>query len=266
MTSGSTPPVPGHLRTYVASAYGGALSNTLHKEGVTCQVCAAPVDGYPRCSVCQRRASTLGLADIVGSVIYAVSGQQSHYLMRSYKGSPAVQESRVVVFLLAWLALSDHGGCLERLTGHAVTHWSSVPSLPAKAGEHPLHALVASIAPGQELPLDAASYVAPGCARAVNAAHYRAAATVLAGSHVLIIDDTWAGGGHAQSSALAVRAAGAGAVSILNVARFLQTSWVPTAAFLREHPRRDFDPATCPWTGGACPRSLSAPLASPEAG
>lgn len=122
--------MPDNLRTFLATNYGGALRNTLHKADVTCQICAAPVDGFARCYFCQQRASTAGLADVVGSVIYAVSGEQSHYLMRSYKGLPAVEESRVVVFLLAWLALSDHTICLEALVGYPVTHWSSVPSLP----------------------------------------------------------------------------------------------------------------------------------------
>jgi predicted amidophosphoribosyltransferase len=43
----------------------------------------------------------------------------------------------------------------------------------------------------------------------------------LNGRHLLIIDDTWTTGGHAQSLALSARAAGAGAVTIVVLARWL---------------------------------------------
>jgi hypothetical protein len=249
----TTPPAPGQLRDYLAATYGGALVNTVRRAGVTCRVCAAPVEGYPRCYPCRQHAGQPGTADTVGSMIYAIQGEQSHHYLRSYKGTPVVEESRLVVFLLAWLALTEHRACLEILTGHPVTHWSSVPSLPARDGEHPLHALVAGIAPGKETPLTAAPSVTRAAARTVDAAHFQVAARLPPDAHALVIDDTWTSGGHAQSAALAVRAAGAQVVSILTVARYLNKDWAPTAAFLPAHRRTAFDPGRCPWTGSTCP-------------
>jgi adenine/guanine phosphoribosyltransferase-like PRPP-binding protein len=75
----------------------------------------------------------------------------------------------------------------------------------------------------------------------------------LNGSHVLIIDDTWTSGGHAQSLALTARAAGARTVTIVVIARWLDTDWPATAGYLEGHPRRDFNPRICPVTGNACP-------------
>jgi hypothetical protein len=70
---------------------------------------------------------------------------------------------------------------------------------------------------------------------------------------VLLIDDTWTGGGHAQSAAVALRRAGATHVSMLVVARCVKEDFGDNARFLRELSSKDYDPATCPWTGGNCP-------------
>ena len=254
MNGSTTPPVPAHLRNYVAANYGGALRNSLYEPGITCKVCFAPVaEGFAVCFRCKQHATIAGKADRVGSIIYAVSNEQSHHVMRSYKSIPAVEEARLVVFLLAWGALAEHTPCLEKMTGREVTHWASVPTLPAKPGVHALHTLIAPNAPGLEISLRAASSVPPSNLRDINGNHYHAAAEIRAGAHVLIIDDTWTGGGHAQSAALAVRRSGAETVSILNVARFLAKGWTPTDDFLRNHARQDFDSNWCPWTGGSCP-------------
>ncbi len=70
---------------------------------------------------------------------------------------------------------------------------------------------------------------------------------------MLLIDDTWAMGGHAQSAVLALRKAGAGRVSVLVVARWLKEDFGDNARALRDIAARDYDPAICPWTGAGCP-------------
>ena len=71
--------------------------------------------------------------------------------------------------------------------------------------------------------------------------------------HVLVIDDTWATGGRAQSLVLSLRDAGASHVSVLVLARWLNPAWQPTERYLAENPHVDFDPKICPVTGGDCP-------------
>jgi adenine/guanine phosphoribosyltransferase-like PRPP-binding protein len=73
-------------------------------------------------------------------------------------------------------------------------------------------------------------------------------------SHVLLIDDTWATGGHAQSAVLALRKAGAAQVSVLVVARWLKEDYGDNKRFIAELANRDYDPSICPWTGGQCPQ------------
>jgi hypothetical protein len=218
-------------------------------------VCATPVTGYQRCSACRRHRAYEGLADASAFLTYAIAGQQSGYVMRGYKARQSPEEHRAVVALLVVLGVSRHAGCPGALAGVPVTHWASVPSLPARPGEHPLHKIVSTLAPGREACLSAAANVR--FPRDVSPDHFSAEAPLPRDSHVLLLDDTWTGGGHAQSAVLGLRAAGATSVSLLVVARWIKKEFGNNAEFLREIADRDYNPEICPWTGGSCPSTGS---------
>ena len=237
------------LGAALVSRAGGYLRNPVREDRVTCAVCATPVDGYERCFQCSHGHS--GLADAVAFSTYAVAGQQSGYVMRGYKARPPLEEHRTIVTLLILLALSIHAECPGRLAGAPVTHWATVPSLPAKPGEHPLHEIVSNLAAGSEAPLGAAAKAQ--FPRDVNAQHFSTSVRLPPDSHVLLIDDTWVRGGRAQSAALALRTAGAAHVSALVVARWIKEDFSDNAKFLSRLSSRDYDPGICPWTGSDCP-------------
>jgi hypothetical protein len=132
-----------------------------------------------------------------------------------------------------------------------VGDFSAVPSLPARPQEHPLRSLVAGHAQGMEAPLVALAAVQDP--RAVNPDHFACAISLPQASHVLLVDDTWARGGHAQSAVLALRRAGAAKVSVLVVARWIKEDYGDNKKFIAELADRDYDPEMCPWTGGRCP-------------
>jgi len=248
------PQVLSRLRDVLVSSAGGYLRNPIRETGVTCSICATPLTpGWTRCGPCERHLGAgLGrTADAVAPLVYAVEGRQSHYVMRGYKAHPPVEEHRTVVALLCLLALQTHTTCTGRIVGAPVTHWSTVPSLPARPGEHPLRRIVATAAYGSEVPIVATDRVTHP--RSMRTDHFRAGATLARRSHVLLLDDTWVGGGHAQSAVLALRTAGAAFVSVLVVARYLKEGFGDNARFIRERLTRDYDPQICPWTGGACP-------------
>jgi hypothetical protein len=238
------------LSAALVSSAGGYLRNPVRQELLTCAVCATPVTGFRLCYQCQRRRGRTGLADATGFLAYAVAGRQSGYVMQGYKARPPVLEHQTIVTLLVLLGLARHAGCAAP-TGVPVTHWATVPSLPARPGEHPLHAIVSRLAPGAEVALAAAGEVE--YSRDLRPGHFRVAAALPAGAHVLLVDDPWARGGHAQSAALALRAAGAARISVLVAARWINEDFGGNAAFLRGLSGRDYDPAVCPWTGAACP-------------
>jgi hypothetical protein len=251
------------LNAALVSRAGGYLRNTVRRHQVTCAVCADPVAGFERCYHCKRHLGRSGLgqdglADAVAFLTYAVSGRQSGYVMRGYKARPPVPEHRTIVALLLLLALVKHAECPGALAGAAVTHWASVPSLPAKPGEHPLlgiarnlHPISGHLAPGCEVQLTPAA-MAP-FPRDLDPQHFSTGAQLPGGSHVLLLEDTWAGGGHAQSAAAALKRAGALRVSVLVIARWINDDFGDNAKFLSELSGHDYDPGICPWTGGGCP-------------
>ena len=239
------------LGAVLVSRAGGYLHNPVRKDQETCVVCATPVSGFQHCYQCRQHRCYDGLADASAFLTYAVAGQQSGYVMRGYKAPSPLDEHRTVVLLLLFLGLAGHGRCPGVLAGHPVTHWATVPSLPAKSGEHPLHRLVGSLPPGREVRLTAAIDVDDP--RDISPGHFGVMAAPPRGAHVLLMDDTWASGGHAQSAVLALRRAGAARVSLLVVARWINPDYGGGAEFLRGLAGHDYDPGICPWTGGACP-------------
>jgi hypothetical protein len=232
------------LSAALVARAGGYLRNPVCQEGVTCVVCARPITSFRHCYRCAEHRQQAGLADACGFLTYAVAGQQSGYVMRGYKAPRPLYEHRTIVALLLYLGLAGHAQCAAVLAGSALTHWAAVPSLPARPGEHPFRRLAASLAPGREIRLTATAN--PGDPRGLSADHFSARQPLPRGSHVLLLDDTWASGGHAQSAALALRRAGAARISVLVVARWLSKS--------TELAQLDYDPACCPWTGGECPK------------
>jgi orotate phosphoribosyltransferase len=89
--------------------------------------------------------------------------------------------------------------------------------------------------------------------RAVDPDHFTCAVQLPQGSHVLLIDDTWTTGGHAQSAVLALRKAGAARVSVLVVARWLKEDYGGNKTFIAELTTVTMTRGICPWTGAACP-------------
>jgi predicted amidophosphoribosyltransferase len=244
------------LTAALVSRAGGYLRNPVRQERVTCAVCTTPVAGYELCFQCNRHRAYDGLADAVAFLTYAVAGQQSGYVMRGYKAQRPVNEHVAIVVMLILLALSRHAQCPGALAGAPVTHWATVPSLRTKPGEHPLHRILSHAALGAEVHLAPVANVQHP--RDVNPEHFSADDRLPQGSHVLLIDDTWTGGGHAQSAVLALRRAGATHVSLLVVARWIKEDYGDNARFLRDLAGQDYDPEICPWTGGSCPpRPLS---------
>jgi hypothetical protein len=135
-----------------------------------------------------------------------------------------------------------------------VEAWTVVPSTRGRAN-HPLPELVARL----DLPFPALrASVAdrqPAEARQLAAGRFSVDTEPcdIDRRHVLVVDDTWTSGGRAQSMAVSLKDAGASAVSILVLSRWLRPEWPTTADFLEANPHRDFDPTMCPVTGAACP-------------
>lgn len=255
-------------RTLVVEA-GQFLRNTVHVPGRTCARCRGTMleAGQHICDRCTA-FPTDTTADLSASIIYGVDGLHSAEVLRGYKEPTPRQEFRGTMLLLLAVALSEHQPCASTLVGVTPSSWASVPSLSQVGSPHPLRTMLTTILPATypEIPITASTSAVDAeyiDRRRLNPGLYRIQGPAPHGQHVLVIDDTWVSGGHAQSVAMALKQAGAAQVSILTVGRWLNPKHERSQAiYQRDIAPRRFDPDICPWTGADCPTT---PLVSPAA-
>lgn len=246
------------LQEAFAGAYPAILRSTVHVPGQSCSVCRCPVNGYDACYPCavDHARSGVPLADRAAFIVYAMATEQSGHMMRSYKARTPARQNRLALTALLILTVAHHLRCPERLGGAPLTGWAFVPSLSARIGPHPLEAVCEpamglyggnlhrriDLQPGDQ-----------GNPRQVSAAHFIVGTPVSSADHLLLVDDTWTRGGHAQSAAAALKLAGTAQVSLLVVARWIGATWKQDADWVHGNAPA-YRPQRCPWTGdGACP-------------
>jgi hypothetical protein len=237
---------------------GGFLRNLVTKG--TCRRCFTPILSGQHCSKCGEHLAIPGIPDLLGFMTYAghlSPISQSGYTMRGYK-NPAIPQSGgpwQTVVLLAALGLQGHRHCPGKILGINPSGWATVPSLPPKPQPHPLNEMARSLArsAASEIVLQGSTSVAD--ARAVNRDHFKVVSGDPSGRHILLVDDTWTGGGHLMSAALALRKAGASHVSALLLARWLTEGFgATTPRWARDNlTLPDYQADICPWTQGDCP-------------
>jgi adenine/guanine phosphoribosyltransferase-like PRPP-binding protein len=239
----------------LAHAAGGYLRNVIRRPGITCRVCAGPVGGYDRCWRCEQVRRIGGVADVVAPLSYAIAGTPSGALVRDYKNHPvrSVREYHsAFIKEIVWQAITRHECCIGRAVGLPVSRRLVIPSLTSRPGRHPFAELTQAMTATGDT---AALLPAPDaqCDRAINDKFVLAPAARLDGQHVMILDDVWTTGSNAQSASLAVRRAGAAAISVMVVGRWLSPDRQRTADFIATRLHRDYDPDICPVTGAECP-------------
>jgi hypothetical protein len=173
------------------------------------------------------------LADAVAPIGYAVRGGPLAEDLRRYKSDRAADAPEAAARLRESLAafLRDKGDALWRGAdmNAGPTAVAVVPSGQGRPGTHPLIGLVLSCV---SLPLVRLSIVpAEIHARDVNPRWVRVGDPV-AGGDVLVVDDTWVSGGSAQSTAAALKLAGARRVAVVVLGRHVNPEDPRSAAFL----------------------------------
>lgn len=229
---------------------GGFLRNTRRITGATCLLCTGmPGEGWTECRDCRAMMSRDDLSDRIAFATYGIKGHQSGHTMHGYKNPHPGPNQQVIVQLLIGITLLRHRECFTSPSHGRPTHWAVVPSLSGRAGDHPLEVIVAPIMKKLSMqPLAAATDVlSPRSVRPENFV-----TPPLDGEHVLLLDDTWARGGHVQSAAGALKRAGAGYVTTLVLARWIDPNWDNTAEVIRDHLSDDYNPDICPFTGASC--------------
>ncbi|MFF8021112.1 hypothetical protein ACFZDJ_08275 [Streptomyces sp. NPDC007896] len=240
----------------LSARYANFLVHPLLPGPGICQICRGPAKpGYPTCWPCQQASSILGtgMADAVVPVSLALKGEQYANELWRYKNAagPQQQYFRMGLAAVLWRFLALHEACIADHC--AVPGFDIVTSVPSTSGRegHPLRTMTAEmvgVIRNRYRDLLTPAPEAAALGRTASIARYTSSA--LWGENVLLIDDTWTTGSHAQSAATALKAAGAGSVAIVVLGRHLNASYGDTATLVEQARLRRFSWDACvlrPW-------------------
>jgi hypothetical protein len=219
-------------------------------EPGTCITCHSAIDGdYPRCYPCHQARSTADarLADAVVPISLAVKQKQLATELWKYK-SDVYGRRYFLIGLAAVLFrfLDAHEGCVARTAGTAAFDVVAVvPSTKHPPADQPLRELVSTmVTPVQARFADVLHNNGTATGRELDPRRYTAASTVR-GRSVLLIEDTWTTGGHAQSASWALKNSSATAVGIVVIGRHFDPGFRRNATYLTGAQQRRFSWNTC---------------------
>ncbi|ERS39771.1 hypothetical protein D8M27_08445 [Corynebacterium pseudodiphtheriticum] len=197
------------------------LAPAIHLPHLTCLKCRGTVkSGFARCYKCERAYPPNAFPDAMGFGIYAQAGQQSGSVMRRYKGEQPVLLHQTIVLALAMMGVRQ---AMQRFPIDVITF---VPSLSDRKGPHPLARIInqAASKTGYRGNVEEALKAGSGMdnPRGYATSNFQTQETVVHGKNILLIDDTWASGGHFLSATGALRQGGAQSVIGLSLARWLK--------------------------------------------
>jgi hypothetical protein len=236
----------------LAARYANFLVHPLLPGPGVCQVCRGPARiGYPTCWRCHeaRRILAPHVADAVVPVSLALKGEQYANELWRYKNAagPQRQYFRTGLAAVLWHFLALHESCI---TSHcAVPAFDTVTTVPSTSGreEHPLRTMAATVVGvTRDRYRDLLTPMPAAAALGRVASPSRYTSSALWGENILLIDDTWATGNHAQSAAAALKTAGAGSVAIVVLGRHLNIDYGDTATHVEQARLRRFSWDICP--------------------
>ncbi|MBR8642638.1 hypothetical protein KEF29_33360 [Streptomyces tuirus] len=235
----------------LSARYANFLVHPLLPGSGVCQICRGPAkDGYPTCWPCHEASRVLGtgVADTVVPVSLALKGEQYANELWRYKNAagPQQQYFRMGLAAVLWRFLALHESCISDHC--AVPGFGIVTTVPSTSGraDHPLRTIAAgSVGVTRERYRDLLTPTPDAAALGRTASPSRYTASALWGENVLLIDDTWTTGNHAQSAAAALKAAGAGSVAILILGRHLNIDYGNTATHVEQARLRRFSWGIC---------------------
>jgi hypothetical protein len=183
-------------------------------------------------------------------ISYSVGGEWLHHLIASYKrdADPSVPDALATLAGLCEDFLGDHELCVAAASDvRAFELVTTVPSAdPLRDLHHPLRRLagehVVSTRDRYERLLVRSD--TPAIPRVFDPARYHTTRR-LNGEAILLIDDMWTSGASAESAAAALRAAGAGPVALVVIARHLNRGWHRNDEWLARLARDGFDVDRC---------------------
>ncbi len=236
-------------RPVIAPLVPSLLPVPAEQTGI-CECCRGPAkSGFSTCFQCDQAEGSCGILPNVLPISMAVSGEQLHHVLRSYKDGVTAQErNRSTLQLAALLAvfLGEHASCIGP--------FDVVTGVPSPRGVR-IRPILARISALDEKYQELLTLSRPRPSRAVDPLAYDC--PDLTGQRVLLIDDTFASGASVLSAVGRLKRSRAKSITPLVIGRFLNPNWGPTAELL-EWLRAE------PWVSSRCARCGGAQDPMPE--
>ncbi|MGN6276324.1 MAG: hypothetical protein ACTHNP_10420 [Solirubrobacterales bacterium] len=194
-----------------------------------CRVCRGFTNpDFDTCYPCGHQPDNL---EVVVPITYSEHFGQIHLALRNYKDGSSDGIRRYAAIRLAailWRFLEAHESCVAQAAGAA--EFDVVAIVPSSDPERDQNSAFAQLTGWVEpiksrlsRPLEPTGKVE---GRGFAADRFRST-TELTGSSVLLLDDTWVTGGHAQSAAGALIASGAERVALVAIGRHFHRDYEP---------------------------------------
>lgn len=210
----------------LTALYGNFMLGPRPGAGV-CDSCFDLIE--PDDTRCYRCARNGGWLDAAVPISYSVAHEQLHLALAAYKRQPRAVAGRFQIELAAvlWRYLAQHEDCLARaadVPGFELV--TAVPSGAERDQEHPLHHMLGTlIGPTR----DRYSRLLERSQTALQPREFSTSKFIptreLSGQTVLLIDDMWTTGSSAWSAAATLKQAGAAAVAMVVIGRYLHRDW-----------------------------------------
>lgn len=241
----------------VAAPYANFLVRVPPAGRGVCAICHSTLGGgYSICYQCKQAELALGngTADLTAFVSMAPRTEQLARELYAYKRQNVLAEDRwrmtVGLAAVLWTWLGTHEACATaRLR---IDRFDMITSVPSTSGRrnHPLRRVVAGVVSHTaERYADLLTLSRSDLGQRVHAADRFRATRSLGGARVLVIDDTWTTGAHAQSASAALKAAGAVTVAVIVIGRWFNPTFNPggvnAESWLAEHRKPGWDWRRC---------------------
>lgn len=232
----------------------GAYRNVpAHVPGL-CAICSAPTSSasYNHCVPCdvfQRSGVQLARGGVV-ALSWAPMDSQGYQDLRQYKEPTVTPEQLGRLRTMFALAFRRHSVCLAKKDDGSPLAVAHIPSTSGlRPGPHPFEQNFMNML-SADVPRAQARYVGPAggtrnSRRSLTPEHWEIDLPPTPIGRVLVLDDTWVTGGHAQSVAVAFEQRGVSA-RIVVLGRALDPSRNDHGTFLRANPPAPFDSSICP--------------------
>lgn len=233
----------------LSPATAAVFANPRRIFGENCPTCTAPIGTWPRCQSCASQVSSGSpLADRVIPLSWSISGKQSATDMELYKQSPKPSTAALRrLHELFGTVLNNHSQCLLPASYNrgiaVVPSTGTTPKVP-----HPLEQF-ASRLPGYTR-CEAVFTGTRTSSRATRRTFAPGSWTINTGGqqidHLLVLDDLWVTGAHAQSVASAAKTAGIPTVTIFTLSRLIDPTFSISDQFISAYPLNPYDAQICP--------------------